>query len=77
MTPTEFKASPLVKYSDWFGSSDNQRDYDDAVKSHGEPLEAFQTGYMLALVYQSKIVIVGYDGNEYTHEFVFERGPQC
>lgn len=73
MTPQEFLKSANVKYADWFGEGSAHTDYKDVVGNHGEPTEVLRDRCMLALVYPDKIVVVGYDGNEYTHEFIFER----
>ena len=62
------------KYSDWFGSGDTEEDVKKAIKKHGEPLSVYfeNSGYMAALVYADKVVCVGYDGNEYQHNFVMD-----
>lgn len=59
------------KYSDWFGDGDTNKDVGYAIKEHGEPVNVFyeEDGFMAALVYADKVVCVGYDGNEYTHDF--------
>lgn len=61
-------------YSDWFGNGDTFKDIEAAVKEHGQPERVFlqRDGYMAALVYPNKVVVVGYDGNEYKHEFCMD-----
>ncbi len=62
------------KYEDWFGIGDTNDDVADAIKEHGQPISVFHEsdGYMAALVYEDKVVCVGYDGNEYCHTFVMQ-----
>ena len=62
-------------YTDWFGSGDTKDDIKEAIKKHGKPVKLFieEIGHMVALVYKDKVVCVGYDGNEYFHEFVMEK----
>lgn len=62
-------------YSDWFGSGDTKEDVKEAIEEHGEPLKVFfeSHGYMAALIYEDKVVCVGYDSNEYTHNFVMSK----
>jgi hypothetical protein len=74
MTHEEFLDGPEGKYSDWFGEGSNKLDYASATAEHGLPSAVYQSGHMLALVYDNKIVITGYDGNEYCHTFVFPTG---
>lgn len=57
------------KYADWFGSGTTENDYADVVKEHGEPQRVFQYACMIVLLYADKAIIVGYDGNEYWHEY--------
>ena len=75
MTPDDFLAKPDTKYSDWFGDGSSHADYMGAVNDYGKPDAVYQKANMLALVYSDKIVVIGYDGNEYTHEFVFQTNP--
>ena len=72
MNPEEFLAQENVKYSDWFGDGSTHEDFIDAVANHGRPETVMRDGCMIALVYSDKIVVCGYDGNEYTHQFVFK-----
>ena len=60
------------EYWDWFGSGSTEEDIREAVKAHGKPLRVFlqEDGFMAALVYEGKVVCVGYDGNEYRHTFI-------
>lgn len=62
-------------YSDWFGSGDTKEDVKDAIKEYGEPLKVFyeESGYMASLIYEDKVVTVGYDSNEYTHNFLMNK----
>lgn len=62
------------KYHDWFGDGDTNKDVSDAIKTHGVPERVFyeKDAYMAALVYSDKVVVVGYDSNEYTHEFLMD-----
>ena len=73
MTPQEFLATEPTAYSDWFGSGDSHTDYREAVAEYGEPQEVSQDGFMLCLIYADKVVVTGYDGNEYCHSFTFPR----
>mgnify|MGYP000868010678 FL=1 len=73
MTPQEFLATEPTAYSDWFGSGDSHTDYREAVAEYGEPQEVIHDEFMLCLIYTDKIVVTGYDGNEYTHSFTFPR----
>lgn len=62
------------KYSDWFGEGDTEEDVKNAIAEHGQPTSVFyqKGGRMAALVYPDKVIAVGYDGNEYCHEFVMD-----
>ena len=71
MTPEEFLATENIAYSDWFGSGSTHGDYNDTINAYGTPQNVLRHGCMLALVYTDKIVVAGYDGGEYFHEFVF------
>lgn len=55
-----------------FGNGDTNEDVKKAIEEHGQPVSVFyeSDGYMAVLVYSDKVVCVGYDGNEYTHDFV-------
>ena len=64
------------KYVDLFGSGDTKSDALSIVGQFGEPLEIAEEGqsdFMVALLYEDKIVVTGYDGNEYKHTFVLLR----
>ena len=60
------------KYSGWFGDGDTNEDVNKVIASYGNPDRIFyeENGYMAALVYSDKVICVGYDGNEYCHEFI-------
>lgn len=62
-------------YADWFGHGDVKTDVIDVVKQYGEPLEVLveEGGFMACVIYSDRVVVKGYDGNEYQHEFHFER----
>ena len=71
MTAQEFLTSPPTEYSDWFGKRTNHEDYADAVGIGKPPDYVFREGFMLCLVWDDRIVVTGYDGNEYCHAFTF------
>lgn len=75
MTPEQFRAKHPRSYSDWFGIGDNLSDFNGIVASHGEPESVFESDedYMIAVVYLDKIIVSGYDGNEYCHSFTFTK----
>jgi len=73
MSPEQFLATPTVGYSDWFGSGNSHDDYREVVGEGSAPIEVFQSGHMLCLLWPDRIVITGYDGNEYHHTFEFKR----
>lgn len=58
-------------YSDWFGSGNTNDDVADVISTHGSPKSVFYepNGYMAALVYEDKVICVGYDSREYCHTF--------
>jgi len=85
MKPEEFKQYKPTRYWDWFGDGDSHKDYQEVVDDYGEPNEVWVTydasrefsvngnTVMTLLIYDDKIVVIGYDGNEYTHRFEFKR----
>jgi hypothetical protein len=60
------------KYNDWFGDGDTNEDVQEVIEEHGEPEKIFYEdgGYMASLVYKDKVIVVGYDGEEYCHKFI-------
>lgn len=73
MTTEEFLALPNNKYSDWFGDGDGHSDYRDAVQDGPAPSEVLRSGDMLCLIWTNKVIVTGYDGNEYHQTFEFNR----
>lgn len=73
MKPKDFLSQPATHYSDWFGKGNTHQDYRDIVKDEGEPQEVYQDHCMICLLYTDKIIVVGYDGDEYFHTFTFLR----
>jgi hypothetical protein len=71
----DLSASPFWKkildYSSWFRKGDTGEDIKEAIKDHGQPIKIFVEKYMACLVYKDKVIVTGYDGKEYTHEFEF------
>ena len=67
------------EYGDWFGEGDTNIDVEDAIKLNGKPDKVFYEsgGFMAALVYQDRVVCVGYDGNEYCHSFTMSEEEQA
>ena len=67
MTAKKFLQTEPVRYSDWFGDGDSHRDYNAAVvkKNRPPPGRVLMAGNMLCLVWKDRIVVTGYDGNEY------------
>jgi hypothetical protein len=72
---TTFDSLPSRPYDDWFGSGDTRDDVQRVVEQHGPPLEILLQGdgFMACIIYPDKVFVVGYDGNEYCHAFVFSR----
>lgn len=62
-----------LDYWDWFGKGNTLDDIDKAKELHGNPERILVGGHMAALIYADKVVVVGYDGNEYQHEFIMDR----
>lgn len=59
-----------MKYSDWFGNGNTKQDILEAVKENGVPERIYIDCNMASLVYEDKVITVGYDGNEYMHSFI-------
>ena len=77
MTPEEFKQTENREYSAWFGNGDTHGDYYNEVAEDGEPKEVFEgcdedSKFMLCLIYEDEVVVVGYDNSEYCHKFIFK-----
>ena len=62
---------PSLPYSDWFGKGNTKEDIEEVIKTEGKPNKIFIERYMACLVYDDKVIITGYDGNEYIHYFEF------
>lgn len=65
-------------YIGWFGDGDTKTDVQEIVAQFGEPSEiALEAdgGNMTVLLYPDKIIVCGYDGSEYVHNFQFPRTP--
>jgi hypothetical protein len=73
MTPEEFLRAPTNTYSDWFGEGDGHSDYRKTVGEGQPPIEVLRDGDMLCLVWADRVVVTGYDGNEYHQTFEFDR----
>ena len=76
MTYKQFLKREGKPYSDWFGRGNTKTDTEEMVAHEGIPLqilESTDSPYMICLVYKDKIIVNGYDGNEYTHTFTFPR----
>jgi hypothetical protein len=56
-------------YADWFGSGNTADDIDNVIAEYGPPIRVFVDRNMAAIVYEDGVVVVGYDGNGYRHEF--------
>lgn len=65
---------PDKPYKDWFGAGNLKQDIEEEIKDHGEPDQIYISGYQACLVYKDKIIITGYDGNEYRVGMEFNTG---
>tara|TARA_R110000772_G_scaffold266171_2_gene388323 strand:+ start:3052 stop:3309 length:258 start_codon:yes stop_codon:yes gene_type:complete len=62
-------------YSDWFGNGCVKNNVERMTLLHGKPekvLVCENTTTLLCYNYKDKIVVHGYDGNEYMVNFVFK-----
>ena len=64
-------------YICWDGFKGDLKDHiTEVIKEHGEPSEiAYEQseGAMACVMYPDKIFVTGWDGEEYTHCFKFDR----
>ncbi len=73
MTPRKFEETGGSAYSDWFGKGNTLQDYHDVVAENGRPDEVLTNDKMVVCIYWDKIIVKGYDGGKYCHEFMFFR----
>jgi hypothetical protein len=63
---------PCRRYADWFGSGDLHEEVADYLENFDEqPIKILYSGFMACIVWENEVVVFGYDGNEYTHSFLF------
>jgi hypothetical protein len=67
---------PDLPYHDWFGSGNTKEDIEEVILEKGEPLKLYIDGYLGCLVYPDKVIVVGYDGSEYTQFNTFDEEIQ-
>lgn len=62
-------------YADWFGQGNCKDDIEKVIKQYGNPKEILlqENGFMSCVIYKDKIIVIGYDGSEYHHQFDFLR----